>query len=188
MHRRPSDARAETIYRVDHEVAPERTLEAAGDLFVSGLADVVARRPIELFAYTLHPDGYTLLVRATDDRLSAGLRDLQSGLARALNRREGVRGSLWAGRVRYRSMRHHAESVAALVDLLMAPVLRGAVEHPGDRGLPTSYRALVQRRPCGVPHTALPWYGTMDDAALARRLNAALDARLTAARAWSLAG
>ncbi len=186
--RRPKDARADTIYRVEQAVVETRRLSEAGDLYVDALRAVVARRPLEVFAYSVRSDGYILLLRALDDRLPAALRDLHSRVARGLNERTGTGGSLWAGRVAYRSMRHHPEAVAALVDILIAPVLRGAVEHPADHPLPASYGALVQRRPDPVQHTALPWFGTMDDVTIAHRLRGAIDARLMAARAWSLAG
>lgn len=184
---RPRDARADTIYRVEQGVVEGRSLVDAGDLFVDALRAVVGRRPVEVFAYGLRPDGYSLLVRALDDRLPAALRDVHSRIARGLNERTGASGGLWGGRV-YRSMRHHPGAVAALVDLLIEPVLRGAVEHPADDRLPNSYAALVQRRADPVEHTVLPWFGTMDDMTIARRLDGAVDARLTAARAWSLAG
>jgi len=186
-HRRPRDARPDTIYRVEHRVVSPRSLAGADDLFVEALRHVIGRRPVELFAYALHADGYTLLVRALDDRLPAVIRDLNSRVARRLNERQGVTGGLWQGRACYRSMRHHPAAVAALVDTLVEPVLRGAVDHPADASS-GSYPALVQRRVDTVPHTALPWFGTMDDATVARRVRGAVDARLTAARAWSLAG
>lgn len=197
----PSDARPETIYRVERRVVPGRCLLPATDLFVSALDRLVERRPIELFGYALHGQGYTLLVRALDDRLPAALRDLHSGLARQLNTRRETHGALWAGRATYRSMRHHAESVAALVDILVEPVLRGAVEHPGQAGATNTYGVLVGglravRRGAplggqpggGPPHTTLPWFGTLDARAVADRLDGAVEARLAAARAWALAG
>lgn len=184
-HRRPRDARADTIYRVEHRVADGRTLAGAHGLFVDALRAVVERRPIELFAYTVHDDGYALLARALDDRLPAVVRDVGSRVARALNTRTDSQGRLWTGRARYRSMRHHPATVAAAVDVLIEPVLRGEVDHPADVDA-GSYRALVQRRPDAVPHTVLPWFGTMDDATIAHRLDRAVHVRLAAARAWSL--
>ncbi len=185
--RRPRDARPDTIYRVEHRVQPERTLEGAEDLFVEALRSVLGRRPVELFAFAVHADGYTLLIRALDDRLPAVVRDLNSRVARRLNERRSARGGLWAGRVSYRSMRHHPGSVAALIDTLVEPVVRGGADHPAD--VPSgSYRALVLRRAGAVPHAVLPWFGTMDDATVSRRIEGAVGARLNALRAWSLAG
>lgn len=164
-----------------------RSLEGSQDLVVEALRLVLNRRPVELFAYAVHPDGYTLLVRALDDRLPAVVRDLNSRVARRLNERAGATGGLWAGRATYRSMRHHPAAVAALVDTLVEPVVRGEVDHPSE-SMSGSYRALVLRRPDAVPHAVLPWFGTMDDATVARRVEGAVSARLTALRAWSLAG
>lgn len=186
-HRRPRDARPDTIYRVEHRVLAERSLDGAEQLFVEALRLVAGRRPVELFAYAVHADGYTLLLRALDDRLPAVVRDLGSRVARRLNERDGVSGGLWDGRVSYRSMRHHPATVAALVDTLVEPVVRGEVDHPRD-SRSGSYRALVLRRADAVTHTALPWFGTMDDATMARRVDGAVSARLSALRAWSLAG
>ncbi len=189
MHRRPRDARFETIYLVDAHVGPGRSLTggAAQQCFAEVLGGALARHSVELFGVAVAPDGYQMLARALDDRLSAFVRDVQSGVARGLNDLRGVRGSLWAGRVGYHSMRSHCESVTTLVDLLVDPVRRGAVDHPADDGLLNSYVSLVEGRR-ELPHTVLPYHGAMSDAGLAHRLGAAIDARLAAARAWSRAG
>lgn len=189
MHRRPRDARFETIYLVDNHVRPGRSLTggAARRCIVDVLAGALARHPVELFGVAVAPDGYQLLARALDDRLSAFVRDVQSGVARGLNDLRGVRGSLWARRVGYHSMRSHCESVTTLVDLLVDPVSRGAVDHPGDDRLLNSYGTLVEGAG-ELPHTVLPYHGAMSDAGIAHRLGSAIDARLAAARAWSRAG
>lgn len=189
MHRRPRDARFETIYLVENHVHPGRSLTggAARLAFGEVLRGALERHPVELFGLAVAPDGYQMLARALDDRLPAFVRDVHRGVACALNELRGTRGSLWAGRVGYHSMRSHCESVTTLVDLLVDGVSRGVVDHPSEDRLLNSYAALVAGEAL-VPHTVLPYHGALTDAGLARRLVAAVDARLAAARAWSRAG
>lgn len=188
MHQRPRDARFETIYLVDNHLHLGRSLTggSARQCFAEVLRGALDRHPVELFGIAVAPDGYQMLARAIDDRLAAFVRDVQSGVARGLNDLRGTRGSLWAGRVGYHSMRSHCESVTTLVDLLVDPVTRGVAEHPADSPLFSSYASLVAGERF-VPHTVLPYHGALTDAGLARRLRAAIDARLAAARAWSRA-
>lgn len=188
MHHRPRDARAETICCIDRTVASGRDLVGAGDLVVDGLRRVVDRYPVELFAFVVHAQGYRLLIRALDDRVGPVVRDLQSHVARALNIRQGRRGSLWSTARADRSMRTHPETVSTLVDMLLDPVNRGEVGHPADHALPSSYSTLVDGRSDALPHTVLPWFGLVDDAELARRLGGMISARCAAVHAWSMAG
>lgn len=183
-HARSRDGRPETIYWVENTVRAGRRLidPAVRGVVLDCFQRALSRHPVELFGLSVRADGYALLIRALDDRLPVVLRDVQSGLARALNRARGVRGSLWAGKVRYRPMRSHPDAMSHLVELLL-----DAGE--GDR-LSSADALLDAWVDDGVelpPHTILPWFGTLDDAQIAERLSRAISARRAAARRWRLA-
>lgn len=185
---RSRDGRPETIYRVVNTVRGGRRLIDGGlrGAVLDRFRQVLARHPVELFGLSVRADGYVLLIRALDDRLPVVMRDLQSGLARAVNRAQGTRGRLWAGKVRYQPARSHPDAMEQLVELLLE------ADRVADDGGLSSAALLMSEAPlptegAALPlHTLLPWFGTLDDRAVARRLARAVSTRRVAARRWRL--
>jgi putative transposase len=100
--------------------------------FLDLLRSTVDRCSWQLHAYCLMGTHYHLLLEATRERLSAGVRRLNGVYALRFNRRYGLRGHLFETRYSSYVVSEESHFSAALQYILENPVRAGLCSEPGD--------------------------------------------------------
>jgi len=149
MGRAPRIASPARLHHVTNRGNDRRTIFVDDADFQGFLtqAHVTGRhRRWSLLSYCLMPNHVHLLIDATVDDLSAGMRDLSGAYVRRFNRRHGTSGHLFGGRF---------HSVPVTSDRQLTAVVRYIARNPVEAGLCncpedwqwSSYAALIGDRP-----------------------------------------
>ena len=88
------------------------------------------------------PNHYHLVLAATHDQLSAGMRRLNGRYAQRFNRSHGLDGHLFQGRFNVRVIESERHLLEAVRYVVLNPVRAGLCEHPRQWRW-SSYRALA---------------------------------------------
>lgn len=148
MGRLPRRLEPDAIYHLTQHGLDDRPIfRDAVDFqeFTLRLARVLTRSDVTIWAACLMDTHYHLLASSSSGAIDLLMRDVNSGYARAFNRRHGRRGAVFESRYRDRRIRGDAHLGNAVEYVEHNPVTAGLVEDVEDWPWTTGWQSPLAR-------------------------------------------